>query len=201
MRKGLLLVISGPAGVGKGTLVDMLLREDSGFSFSVSATTRAPRPNERDGVHYYYLTEEAFDEMEARGAFLETAAVHGHRYGTPREPVIRMLEAGHDVLLDIDSAGAISVMEKTSHCVSVFILPPSYAELERRLRYRGTESEEEILCRLRNARGEIGQLGRYRYAIVNDTLENAYQKLTAIVTAERLNTVRFLPDIAETTQQ
>lgn len=198
MRKGILMVISGPAGAGKGSLAELLLARDGGFAFSVSATTRAPRPAEKDGVHYYFLTEEEFSHMESAGDFLETATVHGHRYGTPLKPVMQMLDEGRDLLLDIDSQGAISVMSKLADCVTVFILPPSFAELERRLRARNTECEADILRRLRNARGEIDQLGRYRYALINDHLEDAYDKLQAIVAAERQSTVRYHPRIPET---
>jgi guanylate kinase len=195
MRKGLLMVISGPAGAGKGTLADMLMRKDGGFTFSVSATTRAPRRIETPGVHYHFLSEAEFDEMEAAGDFLETATVHGHRYGTPLKPVMQMLNEGRDLLLDIDAQGAKSVMSKLAECVSVFILPPSFAELERRLRARDTESEAEMRRRLHNAHGEVAQLDRYRYAIINDQLEKAYEQLEAIVAAERLSTVRYRPEI------
>ncbi|GHU82326.1 guanylate kinase [Clostridia bacterium] len=196
VRKGILLVISGPAGVGKGTLAEMLLRRDGGFAFSVSATTRAPRPAEKAGEHYYYLSEEEFAAMEQNGDFLETATVHGHRYGTPLKPVMQMLEEGRDLLLDIDSQGAASVLSKLADCVAVFILPPSFAEQERRLRARNTETEEELQRRLYNARGELAQIDKYRYAIVNDSLEEAFRKLTAIIQAERLNTVRYRPEIS-----
>jgi guanylate kinase len=195
MRKGLLMVISGPAGAGKGTLADMLMRRDGGFTFSVSATTRAPRRIETPGVHYHFLTEAEFDAMEAAGDFLETATVHGHRYGTPLKPVMQMLNEGRDLLLDIDAQGAKSVMSKLAECVSVFILPPSFAELERRLRARDTESEEEMRFRLHNAHNEVSNLHRYRYAIINDRLETAYAQLEAIVAAERLSTVRYRPEI------
>lgn len=195
MRKGILLVISGPAGAGKGTLADMLLQRDGGFAFSVSATTRAPRPSEKNGVHYFFLREAEFAEMEANGDFLETATVHGHRYGTPLKPVMQMLEEGRDLLLDIDSQGAISVMSKLAHCVTVFIMPPSFAELERRLRARNTECNEEIIQRLYNARNEIEQLARYQYAIVNDSVERAYACLEAIVVAERHRIIRYRPEV------
>ncbi len=195
MRKGILMVISGPAGVGKGTLAGMLLERDASFSFSVSATTRNQRPGEVEGTHYWYMTEEAFSVMENNGDFLETATVHGYRYGTPLKPVMNMLEQGLDILLDVDSQGAKAVMSKLADCVTVFILPPSFVELERRLRARNTEAEEEICRRLFNARNELEQLNRYRYAIINDDVNTAYEQLTAIVTAERLNTVRYFPKI------
>ncbi len=195
MRKGILMVISGPAGAGKGTLADMLLRRDGGFTFSVSATTRAPRPTEIDGVHYQFLSGEEFSRMEETGDFLETATVHGHRYGTPLKPVMQMLHEGRDLLLDIDSQGAMSVMSKLAECVTVFILPPSFNELERRLRMRNTENEPDLQRRLRNAHGEVAQLWRYRYTIINDSVEDAYRALEAIVMAERHSTVRYRPTI------
>jgi guanylate kinase len=195
MRKGILMVISGPAGAGKGTLGEMLLTRDGGFTFSISATTRAPRPTETDGVHYHFLSEEEFARMEEAGEFLETAEVHGHRYGTLLRPVMQMLDEGRDFLLDLDSQGAISVMSKLVDCVTVFILPPSFEELECRLRSRNTENEQEIQRRLRNARGEVEQLDRYRYVIINDNRDEAYQKLTAIVAAERQSTARYRPEI------
>lgn len=195
MRKGLLLVISGPAGAGKGTLAERLLTRDGGFRFSVSATTRAPRPNEIDGVHYEYLTKEEFARREENGDFLETATVHAHRYGTPLKPVMQMLSEGRDLLLDIDSQGALSVISRLADCVTVFILPPSFVELERRLRARNTETEDDLQRRLRNARGEVSHMDRYRYVIVNDNLEETYRTLEAIVAAERHNTVRYQPQI------
>lgn len=197
LRKGLLLVISGPTAVGKGTLASMLLDRDGGFTFSVSATTRGPRPGEIAGVHYEYLSEEEFTAREAEGDFLETATVHGHRYGTPLKPVMQMLSEGRDLLLDIDTQGAMSVLDRLADCVSVFILPPSYTELERRLRGRKSETEEDMRRRLAAAKGEIEKMGRYRYVIVNDDVEEAYRKLEAIVEAERHSTVRYQPDIAE----
>lgn len=195
VRKGLLLVISAPAGAGKGSLKDLLLARDGGFHFSVSATTRAPRPGETDGVHYHFLSAECFEEMERNGDFVEAAMVHGHRYGTPLKPIMQWMEAGQDILLEIDTQGAISVMEKLADCVSVFILPPSFEELAARLRKRNTEDEASIQRRLTNARREVREIKRYRYAIVNDSLETAYRQLECIIAAERQNTIRFMPEI------
>ena len=196
-RKGMLLVISGPSGAGKGTLVEKLLQRDPSFGFSVSVTTRERRKNEIDGVHYHFISEEEYDKLVEEDAFLERATVHAHRYGTLKSEVYGRMEQGQNVLLDIDPQGARAVMEKEPSCVSVFILPPSYAELKGRLHPRNTEEPEDIERRLNNARGEIGQMSRYRYLIVNDDLELACEQLFAIVRAEKQNSVRYFPEIAE----
>ncbi len=196
-RKGMLLVISGPSGAGKGTLVERLLKKDPSFCFSVSVTTRGKRQNEVEDVHYHFITEEKYDELLAENAFLEHASVHGHRYGTLKSEVYERMECGQNVLLDIDPQGARAVMEKEPACVSVFILPPSYSELRVRLHTRNTEQQDEIQRRLNNARGEIAQMSRYRYLIVNDSLELAFEQLSAIVRAEKQNSVRYFPEIGE----
>ena len=197
-RKGMLLVVSGPSGVGKGTLLDRLMQDDPTFGFSVSATTRAPRDYEIPEVHYHFLTEEAFDRLLGEDAFLEHAAVHGHRYGTLRSEVEQRLRQGRNVLLDIDTQGALNVMAQVPECVSVFILPPSYEALRRRLLGRHTESPEEVERRLINARGEIARKGCYRYNIVNDDLDAAYEQLRSVVQAEKNNTLRYTPEVPET---
>ena len=193
----MLLVISGPSGAGKGTLVSMLLDKDPTFAFSVSVTTRARRENEIEDVHYHFISEAEYDTLLAEGAFLEHASVHGHRYGTLKSEVYGRMERGQNVLLDIDPQGARTVMEKEEECVSVFILPPSYHELKKRLHTRNTENESEIERRLANARGEIEQMSRYRYLIVNDDLELAYEQLSAIVRAEKNNSARYFPVVDE----
>ena len=196
-RKGMLLVVSGPSGAGKGTLVEKLLKKDSSFCFSVSVTTRERRPNEIEDVHYHFISDEEYDRLLAQDAFLEHASVHAHRYGTLKSEVYERMEKGQNVLLDIDPQGARTVMEKVPDCVSVFILPPSYSELRVRLHTRNTEKEEEILRRLNNARGEIGQMNRYRYLIVNEHLDLAFEQLSAIVRAEKQNSARYFPVIGE----
>ena len=196
-RKGMLLVISGPSGAGKGTLVSKLLDKDPTFCFSVSVTTRARRENEIEDVHYHFISDEEYDKLLAGDAFIEHASVHGHRYGTLKSEVYERMEKGQNVLLDIDPQGAREVMGKEKDCVSVFILPPSYHDLKVRLHSRNTENEEEIQRRLNNARGEIVQSGRYRYLIVNDDLELVFEQLIAIVRAEKQNSVRYFPEIGE----
>ena len=197
IRKGMLLVISGPSGAGKGTLVTKLLDQDPSFAFSVSVTTRGRRENEIEDVHYHFISEAEYDKLLSEDAFLEHASVHGHRYGTLKSEVYERIDRGQNVLLDIDPQGARAVMEKEKNCVSVFILPPSYHDLKVRLHTRNTEHEEEIQRRLNNARGEIAQMGKYRYLVVNDELETAYEQLVSIVRAEKQNSVRYFPEIEE----
>ena len=196
-RKGMLLVVSGPSGVGKGTLLARLMQDDPTFGFSVSATTRAPGDYEIPDVHYHFLTEEAFDQLLREDAFLEHATVHGHRYGTLRSEVEQRLCQGQNVLLDIDTQGALNVMAQAPECVSVFVLPPSFEALRRRLLGRHTEKPEEVERRLNNARGEIARKGNYRYNIVNDDLDEAYGQLRSVVQAEKLNTLRYAPEVPE----
>ena len=194
MKKPLMLVLSGPSGVGKGTLGKRLIEEE-GFGFSVSCTTRGPRPGEKHGVDYLFITREEFLSRRAANGFLETATVHDEFYGTPREPAERAMAEGRDFLLDIDPQGGVQVMESVPEAVSVFLLPPSWAALEARLRGRGTETEEKIQKRLHNARQEVKYLPRYDYCIVNDDLDEAWRELRGIVRAERLSTKRFLPEL------
>ena len=196
-RKGMLLVISGPSGTGKGTLCDKLLRDDPSFHFSVSATTRAMRHTETDGVSYHFISEAEYDKLLEEDAFLEHATVHGHRYGTLKSEVFDRLEKGENVVLDIDPQGARNVMAKAPQCVSVFILPPSYKALRVRLHTRNTDDPVEIERRLGNARGEIEQAHLYQYNVINDDLELAYSQLAAIVKAEKQRTVRYFPTVSE----
>ena len=196
-KRGKLLVISGPSGAGKGTLVDKLLKKDPSFRFSVSVTTREKRKNEIEDVHYHFISEAEYDKLLEQDAFLEHASVHAHRYGTLKSEVFERMERGQNVLLDIDPQGARTVMEKVPDCVSVFILPPSFSELKVRLHTRNTEKPEEIERRLNNARGEIAQMSRYRYLIVNDDLDLAFEQLTAVVRAEKQNSSRYFPEIGE----
>ena len=197
IRKGMLMVVSGPSGVGKGTLLSRLLDDDPTFCFSVSVTTRKRRENEIEDVHYHFITDEQYDKYLAEDAFLEHATVHSHRYGTLKEEVYDRIADGQNVMLDIDTQGAMSVMEKEPDAVSIFIFPPSMAELEARLRGRGSENEEQVRLRLRNAAGEMAMMRRYRYLIRNDDLEQAYEMLRTVIAAEKQNSIRYLPDLGE----
>ncbi len=192
-RKGMLLVLSGPSGTGKGTLCERLMRDDPSLAFSVSVTTRAPRDTEIDGVHYFFIDDEEYDRLIQEDAFIEHATVHAHRYGTLKSQVDSMMAEGKNVVLDIDPQGARSVMQKRPDCVSVFILPPSYEALRVRLHTRNTDDPVEIARRLGNAKGEIEQMHLYQYAVVNDDLELAYTQLAAIVAAEKQRTTRYFP--------
>jgi len=196
-RTGMLLIISGPSGTGKGTLVKKLMDHDPSFRFSCSITTRKPRVGEVEGVHYHFVSEEEYARLVEEDAFLEHATVHGNHYGTLRKPVEEMMRRGDNVLLDIDPQGAISVMENAEDYVSVFILPPSFESLRVRLHTRNTDDPVEIERRLNNARGEVKKVDRYQYAVINDDLELAFAQLQAIVNAEKLRTKRYKPTITE----
>lgn len=192
-RKGMLIVLSGPSGTGKGTLCEKLMRDDPSLVFSVSVTTRAPRETEIEGVHYFFIDDREYDALLAGDAFLEHATVHGHRYGTLKSQVESLIEQGKNVVLDIDPQGARAVMSRKPDCVSIFILPPSYETLRVRLHTRNTDDPEEIARRLGNARGEIEQMHLYQYVVVNDDLELAYSQLAAIIAAEKQRTTRYFP--------
>ena len=195
-RNGMLLIISGPSGTGKGTLVKKLMDNDPSFRFSCSVTTRKPRVGEIEGVHYHFVSEEEYQKLVEENAFLEHATVHGNHYGTLRKPVEEMMQKGDNVLLDIDPQGAISVMENAEDYVSVFILPPSFEDLRVRLHTRNTDDPVEIERRLNNARGEVKKVDRYQYALINDDLDLAFAQLQAIVNAEKLRTKRYKPTIS-----
>jgi guanylate kinase len=182
---GTLFVVAAPSGAGKSTLVNALLECEPAISLSISHTTRPPRPGEQYGRHYYFVEREEFEREIAEGIFLEHAEVHGNLYGTSRTTVAGLLEQGRDVLLEIDWQGARQIRKSKPDCVSVFILPPSRPELERRLRGRGSDSAEVIARRLHNSREEIAHAHEFDYIIVNDRFEDALGDLRAIVHAVR----------------
>ena len=186
-RRGLLLLVSSPAGAGKTSLTRRLVADHSDLTLSISATTRAPRPGEEEAREYYFKTPDEFDQMIADGEFLEWANVNGQRYGTLKGPVSAALDAGHDVLFDIDWQGAAQIAEKMADdSVRVFILPPSWGDLERRLRARAQDSEETMRARLELGHEEINHWGEYDYVIVNKNFDRAYADLGHIYRAERM---------------
>jgi len=184
-RLGQVLVVCAPSGTGKSTLIEMLRQEFPNFSFSVSYTTRAPRGVEQNGREYNFVSRETFVAMRSRGAFCEWAEVHGNFYGTATKPVEDMLDQGKDVLFDIDVQGAKQLRKTFYKGTYVFVLPPSRDELVRRLKGRGTDSEESIACRLGNATGELTQAKWFDYWVVNDNLDEAYKELRAVYLAGR----------------
>jgi guanylate kinase len=186
MKKGSLFVISGPSGVGKGTVCKRLISKSgkqsgSGIELSVSMTTRQPRPGEVDGESYYFTTEDAFRAKIGEGGFLEYAEVFGNLYGTPKEPVMKRISKGMNVLLEIDVQGALQVKKNYPESLLVFILPPSLAELRKRITGRGSENAKQIAKRLNEAVGEIGFITEYDYAVVNDSLNRAVNEVEDII--------------------
>ena len=184
MTKGKAFIISGPSGVGKSTVLKSLIEKRKNLYFSVSATTRDARPGEVDGVHYHFLDVDTFRDWIAKGEFLEYAEFVGNFYGTPKKYVYAAMEEGKDVILDIEVQGAIQVFSKMPEVVRIFIAPPSWEELERRLTDRGTDSEDKIQKRLLRAKVEFQTAHTYDYFVINDSVENAVRELDAIMTAE-----------------
>lgn len=183
--RGLLVVVSGPSGVGKGTVVRRLLERMAGTQASVSVTTRRPRPGEVDGAHYHFVDEDTFERLVAEGALLEWAEVHGARYGTPRAWVEERLGVGEDVILEIDVQGALQVREREPHAVLVFLTPPSHEELARRLAQRGTEADDERSRRLADAPKELAAAARFDHVVVNEDLERCVSEVLEILRAAR----------------
>ena len=184
-RKGRLFVLVGPSGVGKGTLRTKALSDIEDLTYSISCTTRTPRDGERDGVEYHFVTERDFEDRIANGLFLEHAVVHGCRYGTLLKNVTQEMEAGRDVLLEIDVQGARQVREVLPESILIFITPPSLDELEQRLRLRRTESEDKIAIRLENAKREMALSSEFDRVVVNDDLEQACKELRDLILSYR----------------
>jgi len=191
-RRGVLFVLSSPSGAGKTTLTRRLLESDAAVTLSISATTRPPRAGEVEGEHYFFVSDQQFGAMLAGEELLEHATVFGHRYGTPRAPVEAAIRAGRDVLFDVDWQGAqqLRASELGQSVVAVFILPPSIAELERRLRGRGVDGAEVIERRMAKARDEISHWAEYDYVLINDDLDRCLSRIGTIIAAERLRWVR-----------
>ena len=184
MKKGLLIVVSGPSGTGKGTVCSELLSQAQDLAYSISATTRQPRAGEVEGKNYYFMDKADFEKKIAEGGFLEYANVYGNYYGTPLAKIEERLAAGEDILLEIDTQGALNVMKKCPDGLFIFLVPPSLAELERRIRGRGSETAESLAKRMGSAKKEIEDGRKYGYVVVNDTVKKAVSRIMAIRTAE-----------------
>ncbi len=187
---GSLIVVSAPSGAGKSSLVDAVRAQDPSLQLSISHTTRQPRPGEQNGREYHFVDTAAFEAMAARGEFLESARVHGNLYGTSKSWIERTRSQGLDIVLEIDWQGAQQVRRLFPDAITVFVLPPSLEELERRLRLRGKDSDETIRERLAGAAEELAHWGEFNYVIINNDFEEAQKDLAAVVRAARLNTAR-----------
>jgi guanylate kinase len=192
MEQGDIFVVSAPSGAGKTTLCQRLLEGDERLCFSVSYTTRSPRPGEENGRDYFFVSRRRFEAMREEGGFLEWAEVHGNLYGTSRSQVLDRLQDGMDVLLDVDVQGARQIRKTFSDAVFIFILPPSWEELKRRLHVRGSEDPERLLLRLKNAAVELNAVDEYEFTVVNTDIEAALNELKAIVISRRCLTQRVM---------
>lgn len=197
IRRGLLLVVSGPSGAGKGTICKALLARNPEIQISVSATTRNPRAGEVDGVNYHFISKETFESRIGEDGFIEHARVYDNYYGTPKANVISALDAGEDMLLEIDIQGAMQVRDRMPDGIYVFILPPSMSELKSRIIKRGSETEESLNKRFASAYQEIDFIKKYDYYIINDDLENAVATLESIIRAEKHRVVKDIGDIIQ----
>lgn len=197
MNKGKIFIISGPSGAGKSTVINQLLKGLDKAYFSVSATTRAPREGEVDGVNYHFMDKTEFEQLVKDDQLLEYAEFVGNYYGTPAKPVDEKLAEGYDVILDIETQGAEQIMAKRPDAVSIFLFPPSFAVLEQRLRARGTDSETKITGRLAQARIECQKADKYDYIVINDKVETACAEALAIITAEKCRSAERLHHLKE----
>lgn len=197
MNKGVLIVISGPSGAGKGTICKALLEKNEDIFISVSATTRNPREGEVDGVNYHFLSKEQFLRRVEEDDFLEWAEVYGNYYGTPKSNVEKLLDEGKNVILEIDIQGALKVKEKAREGVFIFILPPSMEELKQRIIKRGSETPESLMTRFKSAYQEINYVSKYNYAVVNDNVEDAVNKIESVLIAEKCRVDRLKETILE----
>ena len=191
-NKGLLIVVSGPSGAGKGTINSELIKRNNNIWMSTSMTTREPRGNEQNGKEYFFVSTEEFEERIKNDQFLEYAIVHsGKYYGTPKDKIYDKLNSGKDVILEIDIQGALEVQQKISDALFIFIMPPSMKILKERLTNRGTESEDKVLERFKTAYKEINEYTKYNYVVVNDEVESAVEKVEAIIKAEKCRVDRI----------
>ena len=189
--RGNLIVISGPSGAGKDSIVEGLLKINNKVWLSVSATTRSPRGNEQDGVEYFFLKKEEFEEKIKQNELLEYAEYNGNYYGTPKEKIIEKLNEGYDVILVIEIQGAIKIKELVKEAIFIFVLPPSLEELKRRLINRNTEDREKILNRFKIAYNEINEVTKYNYVVINDKLDEAIEKVNSILLSEKCRVDRI----------
>lgn len=197
LGKGLLIVISGPSGAGKGTLCRVLLNKNRELKLSVSCTTRSPRAGEKEGTSYFFIEKDKFNEMIEKDEFLEYAEVYGNYYGTPMSYVNKTLEEGNDVILEIDIQGALKVKNKYPDGVFIFIMPPTMEELKNRIKRRGSETEESLLRRFKSAFEELNYISSYNYVVVNDEIDTAVNKLESIILAERCRVDRVKSKVLE----
>ncbi|HCX72930.1 MAG TPA: guanylate kinase [Candidatus Cloacimonas sp.] len=188
--RSFLIILIAPSGGGKSTIAKRILEDFNRTTYSISYTTRKPRGKEQHGVDYFFISQQEFEEIAAQNGFLESALVHGYYYGTSRKFIEKKLAAGKHIVLDIDVQGARQVMQSGVDCVTVFILPPTISELEKRLRARGTDSEQVIALRLQNARREIAEVDNFDFLVINDDLEQAVQDVERIIKTEEMRICR-----------